>query len=91
MKIERVDRQEANYPLKKMINPIILSMSIAVTFNGCLANKPKSAEFKPISRENSGIRPFKPISIKENNHKNNIELEEEATGGVPLPPPNYNR
>ena len=85
MKMKKVKEQKANYPLKKVISPIFLSISVAVALSGCASSK------------SSPPKPIKPTVGEENNisiqevDKNSTEPEEEPVlGGVPLPPPDYN-
>ncbi len=84
MKIQKVEEKKANYPLKKVISPIFLSISVAVALSGCASSKSSPKPIKPtVGEENN-------ISIQEVD-KNSTEPEEEPIlGGIPLPPPDYN-
>ena len=39
MKIEKALDSKANYPLKKVVKPILFSISVAVTVSGCTSSK----------------------------------------------------
>jgi len=87
MKLKRVSKKSINYPSKKDIKPILLSVGVAMAISGCGNNlvKVPNSVAGGIPGDIVATKNAPSCKVPLNKEKEEVK-EPESLGGVPLPP-----
>jgi len=87
MKLKKVSKKSINYPSRKDIKPILLSIGVAIAISGCGSNIVKEPSFVAGGMIGNAVSTKNAPSCKVPLNKEKEEVKEpESLGGVPLPP-----